>query len=104
MKNAFECSGSSPGLSQAELLFIRLTNTTFRNSQPNVSDSPQVDFGFEPHGSLFLLKPLTRAAFSFVETYLEPRDQPFFPSVILVEPRFCDGLVDAIEQFGLEVL
>jgi hypothetical protein len=110
-ENAFECSGSSPGLSQAEILYPRLT----RKRQDPASDGPEtarnhfeaqpvVDFSLEYHGQIFLLRPLTPAAFDWVEQHIG-RDngfQSYWPNVV-IEHRYVEGVVDGIQADGLEV-
>jgi hypothetical protein len=89
--DAFKTSGSSPG--QTESFPARTLKT-----------HPRIDFSLENHGSVFLLKPLTSVAISWVEEHIG-RDngfQPYFPTII-IEHRFVEDILDGIQNDGLEV-
>jgi hypothetical protein len=75
----------------------------FGNS-PTQSRRIQPDFGVENHGSIFLLKPLTVLATSWVEKHIgEDNDfQPYFPTIVM-EYRFIGEIVDGILSDGLAV-
>ena len=62
----------------------------------------QVDFLVEDHGSIFLLKPQTPIATSWIEDHIgrENGYQPYFPTVV-VEHRYIDDIVAGIANDGL---
>ena len=64
----------------------------------------QPDFVVENHGSIFLLKPLTVLATSWVEEHIGEDNgfQPYFP-IIVIEHRFIADIVDGILSDGLAV-
>ncbi len=64
----------------------------------------QVDFLVENHGSIFLLKPRTPSATSWVELHIGSENgyQPYWPTVV-VEHRYIDDIVAGIESDGLAV-
>jgi hypothetical protein len=106
-ENAFECSGSSPGLSQAEILYLRVTGKRDPASDGpetgNHFNQPQVDFSLENHGSIFLLRPITARAVEWVEAHIGRNGfQPYWPTV-LIEHRSVESVVDGIQADGLEV-
>lgn len=78
MIDAFRTSGSSPG------------NT----------DTP--DFFCENHGSVFLLRPVTPAAFEWIESHL-CSDRQVFGNAIAIETRFVWPIILGIQDDGLEV-
>jgi len=63
----------------------------------------QPDFVVENHGSIFLLKPRTPAARSWVEAHIGDNGyQPYFPTVV-VEHRYIADIVHRAEADGLVV-
>jgi hypothetical protein len=66
--------------------------------------SPTIDFLCENHGSIFLLKPLTPSAISWIEDHIGQENgyQPHFPTV-LVEHRYIADIVDGIQNDDLGV-
>jgi hypothetical protein len=66
--------------------------------------SPTVDFLCENHGSIFLLRPLTPSAISWIEEHIGQDNgyQPHFPTVV-VEPRYIADIVEGIQNDGLGV-
>lgn len=64
--------------------------------------SPTPDFIVECHGSIFLLRPLTLAASSWIEENL-PEDRVSFGAAIVVEHRYVAGIVRAAIADGLEI-
>ena len=64
----------------------------------------QVDFLVENHGSIFLLKPRTPSATSWVESHIgrENGYQPMWPTVV-VEHRYIADIVAGIQNDGLAV-
>ena len=63
-----------------------------------------VDFTFENHGSVCLLRPLTPAAVEWVHEQIGPGNgfQPYWPTVV-IEPRFCGDTLEGISLDGLTV-
>jgi hypothetical protein len=66
--------------------------------------SPTIDFLCENHGSIFLLKPLTPSATSWVEEHIGQGNgyQPYLPTVV-VEHRYIADIVAGIQNDGLAV-
>ena len=65
--------------------------------------SPTPDFLCENHGSIFLLRPLTAKAKSWVEEHIGDNGyQPYYPTVV-VEPRYIADIVTGIQNDGLAV-
>lgn len=62
------------------------------------------DFLVENHGSIFLLKPLTPSATSWVEEHIGQDNgyQPHFPTIV-VEHRYIADIVEGIHNDGLAV-
>ena len=65
--------------------------------------SPTADFEVENHQSIFLLRPLTPAAESWIQECLPP-DCTYFGSAVVVEPRFIADIVHGIQNDGLAVV
>jgi hypothetical protein len=62
-----------------------------------------LDFSFENHGSLCLLRPLTEAAVEWMDEHL-PMDNPetqFWGDAIVIEPRYCEPILEGIAAGGL---
>ena len=74
------------------------------NSPTNSGKIPP-DFLVENHGSIFLLKPLTPTATSWVEEHIGQDNgyQGLWPSLI-IEPRYIADIVAGIQDDGLAVL
>ena len=74
-------------------------------SSPTQSENPQPDFIVENHGSIFLLKPLTPNALSWVEEHIGQHNgfQPNYPHSIVVEHRYISDIVEGIQNDGLAV-
>jgi hypothetical protein len=64
--------------------------------------SPTPDFEIENHQSIFLLRPLTPAAESWIEQFL-PQDRMPFGSAVVVEHRYISEIVEGIRNDGLVV-
>ena len=64
--------------------------------------SPTPDFIVECHGSIFLLRPLTLAASSWIEENL-PQDRMTFGVAVIVEHRYIADIVRAALADGLEI-
>ncbi len=64
----------------------------------------QPDFVLENHGSIFLIKPLTPSAISWIENHIGQDNgyQPYFPTVV-VEHRYIADIVAGIQSDGLAV-
>jgi hypothetical protein len=62
------------------------------------------DFLVENHDSIFLLKPLTPSAISWVDEHIGQENgyQPHFPTIV-VEHRYIADIVAGIQNDGLEV-
>jgi hypothetical protein len=54
-------------------------------------------FTVEDHGSLFLIRPLTRDVTSWLTRHT---DATWFGGAIAVEPRYVDDLVDGMRSAG----
>ena len=64
--------------------------------------SPTVDFLCENHGSIFLLRPLSQSAQSWIEENL-PSDVQWFGNGVAVEHRFIWAILEGIQNDGLAV-
>ncbi len=67
--------------------------------------SPTVDFLCESHGGIFLLRPLSPLATSWLEELIG-RDngfQPYWPTCV-IEHRYIGPILEAIRDEGLAVL
>ena len=66
--------------------------------------SPTVDFLCENHGSIFLLKPLTPSATSWLEEHIGQDNgfQPYWPTCV-IEHRFIWPILEGIQNDGLAV-
>jgi hypothetical protein len=62
--------------------------------------SPTADFIVENHGSIFLLRPLTPAAHSWIESNL-PEDRLTFGNAVVVEHRYIAEIVRGAQTDGL---
>jgi hypothetical protein len=79
MKNAYCVSGSSPGTHQ---------------------DCP--DFICENHVSIFLLCPISPAAFIWIQEHL-PEDRQIFGDAVVVEPRYIGSILLGLPDDGVEI-
>jgi hypothetical protein len=64
--------------------------------------SPTSDFLCENHGSIFLLRPLSPAAFSWIEEHLPP-DRLMFGNAVVIEPRYVWAILVGLQDDGLVV-
>ena len=73
-------------------------------SSPTYSAKTPPDFLVENHGSIFLLRPQTSAATSWVNENIGESNgyQPYWPSVV-VEHRYIADIVQGIQNDGLAV-
>jgi hypothetical protein len=67
--------------------------------------SPTPDFEVQNHGSIFLLRPLTPSATSWVEDHIGQDNgyQPYYPTVV-IEHRYVADIVAGIQGDGLVVV
>jgi hypothetical protein len=80
-KDSFAASGSSPTRS--------------------ASETPP-DFLVESHLSIFLLRPISPAAFVWVEQHL-PSDRLTFGNAVVIEPRYAWAILVGLQDDGLVV-
>lgn len=66
-------------------------------------ERPEPDFYVENHGSLFLLRPISPAANTWVDEHI-PADANYFGGAVVVEHRYIQDIVQGIKDDGLEVL
>jgi len=66
--------------------------------------SPTVDFLCENHGSIFLLRPLTPSANSWLEEHIGQDNgfQPYWPTCV-IEQRYICLILEGIQNDGLAV-
>ena len=64
--------------------------------------SPTVDFLCENHGSIFLLRPVSPAAFDWIEKHL-PSDRFNFGNAVVIEPRYVWAILAGLQDDGLVV-
>jgi hypothetical protein len=64
--------------------------------------SPTVDFLCENHGSIFLLRPISPAAFLWIHENL-PADRITFGNAVVVEPRYVWAILVGLQDDGLVV-
>jgi hypothetical protein len=64
--------------------------------------SPTVDFLCENHGSVYLLRPITPAAFEWMEEHL-PADRLNFGNAVVIEPRYVWAILVGLQDDGLVV-
>ena len=64
--------------------------------------SPTADFIVDCHGSIYLLRPLTLAASSWIDEHF-PEDRVTFGAAVVVEHRYISGIVRAAQADGFEI-
>ncbi len=66
--------------------------------------SPTPDFLCENHGSIFLLRPLTPSATSWLEEHIGQDNgfQPYWPTCV-IEHRYIWPILEGIQNDGLAV-
>jgi hypothetical protein len=64
--------------------------------------SPTPDFLCENHGSIFLLRPISPAAFLWIHENL-PSDRQMFGNAVAVEHRCIWAILEGIQNDGLAV-
>lgn len=62
-----------------------------------------MDFEFQNHGSVCMLRPITDAAKEWVDANLELEGWQWMGPSFAVEPRCADALIDGIIGDGLTV-
>ena len=62
--------------------------------------SPTPDFLCENHGSIFLLRPISPAAFLWIHENL-PSDRITFGNAVVVEPRYVWAILVQLQDDGL---
>lgn len=72
-----------------------------RRVQDQGTSPPKPDFELSDHGMLFLLRPLTQAAHTWVEEHI-PDDTTWFADAIVVEHRYIGDIVRGAREAGLE--
>ncbi len=73
-------------------------NDTFAAS----GSSPTPDFLCENHCSVFLFRPISPAAFTWIEENLPP-DRITFGNAVVVEPRYVWAILVGLQDDGLVV-
>ena len=68
----------------------------------NGASPPQPDFDLSGHGTLYLLRPLTRAAHAWVADHL-PADATWWCGAVVVEHRYIGPLIGGAIGDGLVV-
>jgi len=73
-------------------------------SVSSAASTPACDFRLENHGSIFLLKPLTPSATSWLEDHVGQDNgfQPYWPTCV-IEHRYISDIVAGIQNDGLAV-
>jgi hypothetical protein len=64
--------------------------------------SPTPDFLCENHGSVFLLRPVSPAAFDWIEKHL-PSDRSNYGNAVVIEPRYVWAILAGLQDNGLAV-
>jgi hypothetical protein len=73
------------------------------NAYATSGTSPtQSDFVCENHFSLFLLRPISSAAFAWIEKHLPP-DRITFGNAVVIEPRYVWAILVGLQDDGLVV-
>lgn len=74
-------------------------------SDPNKQSgsSPTPDFEVENHFSIFLLRPLTPAAESWIDEHI-PEDAQYFSNAVVVEARCFWAILEALQAEGYTVV
>lgn len=67
---------------------------------PAAPVEPKVDFTIENHGSLFCIRPRNPEAVKWLRDTC-PEDAQFLGNGMAVEPRYLDGVLNAIDEAGL---
>lgn len=67
-----------------------------------VQNVPTPDVQIENHGTIFLVRPLTEAAFEWVADHVSGESQ-WFGNALAVEHRYVAALTQGMMDDGLEV-
>jgi hypothetical protein len=65
-------------------------------------NSPTPDFICENHSSVFLLRPVSPAAFSWIEEHLSP-GRLMFGNAVVIEPKYVWAILVGLQDDGLVV-
>jgi hypothetical protein len=84
MKNAFECSGSSPSGSESRL-------------------QPPPDILVENHGSVFLLRPNSSVGQAWLQENVLGDETQLFGNAVVCEPRYVADIVFGARGEGLVI-
>ena len=71
-----------------------------RAARESAGRDPKADFSVRNHGSLFLVTPISAAAFRWLSENVQG-DVVWFGDSLPVEPRYIDSLVLGMEDAGL---
>lgn len=66
------------------------------------SSPTELDFFCENHGSIFLLRPVSSAAHSWISDHL-PDDRMTFGNAVVVEHHYIWAILEGIQNDGLVV-
>jgi hypothetical protein len=80
-----------------------MSSDGFKTSGSSPTQSNVPDFVVENHGSVFLLRPVTPAANSWVDEHL-PEDRMTFGGAIVVEHRYIWAIIEGIQSDRLTVV
>jgi hypothetical protein len=74
-------------------------------NSPTHSGNIPPDFVVQNHGSIFLLKPLTPSATSWIEEHIGQDNgyQPHYPHAVVIEHRYISEIVAGIQNDELTV-
>jgi hypothetical protein len=67
-----------------------------------MNQTVKADFRVENHGSIFLLRPLSKEGEDWAKSHL-PDDAQTFGNAVAVEPRYINDIVNGICDDGLVV-
>jgi hypothetical protein len=80
-----------------------MTDTFFTKSGSSPGGFSEPDFVCEYHIWLFLLRPVSAAAFDWIESHL-PDDRLTFGNATVIEPRYVWNILLGIQESGLSVV
>jgi len=61
-----------------------------------------MDFTVENHGSIFLLRPNTKAAQAWIDSNI-PEDAQYLGNAVAIEHRYIMDIIDGIQADGLSI-
>jgi hypothetical protein len=79
-----------------------MSDTFFTTSGSSPGSTDSRDFVCENHGSIFLLRPISPAAFLWIHQNL-PADRQMFGTAVAVEHRCIWAILDGIQEAGMAV-